>query len=146
MAVGIVAAGWLSDIFDPRSVLVFGCMATILVGVLLSPLLGGGSMTRVFVFLSLGLLAMGFVYGPLGAWLPGLFPPQVRYTGTSLAFNVGGIIGGGLTPALAKMIADKGGLVPVGGYLAGAALLSIAGLLSAGRARIDDTSVVILEP
>jgi len=89
---------------------------------------------------------MGFVYGPLGAWLPGLFPPQVRYTGTSLAFNIGGIIGGGLTPALAKMIADKGGLAPVGGYLAGAALLSIAGLLFAGRSRLQDTPVAILEP
>ena len=146
MAVGIVAAGWLSDVFNPRRVLIVGCLGTILVGALLSPLLGSGSMTGVFVFLSLGLLAMGFVYGPLGAWLPGLFPPQVRYTGTSLAFNIGGIIGGGLTPALAKMIADKGGLAPVGGYLAGAALLSIAGLLFAGRSRLQDTPVAILEP
>ena len=147
MAVGIMAAGWLSDLFDPRRVLIVGCLGTILVGALLSPLLGGGSMTGVFVFLSLGLLAMGFVYGPLGAWLPGLFPPQVRYTGTSLAFNIGGIIGGGLTPALAKMIADKGGLAPVGDYLAGAAVLSIMGLLFAGRSRTDhDVPVAILEP
>ena len=146
MAVGIVAAGWLSDMFDPRRVLIFGCLATILVGALLSPLLGGGSMTGVFAFLALGLLAMGFVYGPLGAWLPGLFPPQVRYTGTSLAFNIGGIIGGGLTPALAKVIADKGGLAPVGGYLAGAALLSIVGLLFAGGPRSDDVAIAILEP
>jgi hypothetical protein len=70
----------------------------------------------------------------------------VRYTGTSLAFNIGGIIGGGLTPALAKMIADRGELAPVGGYLAGAAVLSIAGLLFAGRGRNDYTPVTILEP
>ena len=76
---------------------------------------------------------MGFVYGPLGAWLPGLFPPQVRYTGASLAFNVGGIIGGGLTPALAKMMADEGGLQPVGLYMAGAAVVSLIALLSTRR-------------
>jgi hypothetical protein len=35
------------------------------------------------------LFLMGLVYGPLGAWLPGLFPARVRYTGASLAFNVG---------------------------------------------------------
>ena len=35
----------------------------------------------VFFYLSLILLLMGFVYGPLGDWLPGLFPAQVRYTG-----------------------------------------------------------------
>eukprot|EP01034_Spumella_vulgaris_P014685 gene14685-18767_t len=36
------------------------------------------------------MVLMGLVYGPLGAWLPGLFPARVRYTGASVAFNVGG--------------------------------------------------------
>src|ERR1700744_109360 len=90
-------------------------------------------MRGVFAFLALSLLAMGFVYGPLGAWLPGVFPAQVRYTGTSLAFNVGGIIGGGLTPALAQWIGEHGGLRLVGAYLGGAAVLSLIGLVAAGR-------------
>jgi MFS family permease len=136
MAAGILLAGWLSDRFNPRRVLIWGCFGTIVAGALLSPLLGSGSMTGVFAFLALSLLAMGFVYGPLGAWLPGLFPPQVRYTGTSLAFNVGGIIGGGLTPALAQMIAEHGGLRLVGLYLAGAAVLSLVGLVAAGRVEL----------
>ncbi len=45
--------------------------------------------------LSFALLVMGFTYGPLGAWLPTLFPVPLRYTGVSVAFNGGGIIGGG---------------------------------------------------
>ena len=134
MAVGILIAGWLADRTTPRRVLIWGCLATIAAGALIAPLLGSGSIAQVFLFLALALLAMGFVYGPLGAWLPGLFPPQVRYTGTSIAFNVGGIIGGGLTPMLAQMMATRGGLVPVGLYLAGAAVLSLIGLLAAGRA------------
>ena len=69
---------------------------------------------------------MGFVYGPLGAWLPGLFPARVRYTGASLAFNVGGILGGALAPIIAQALADRGGLWLVGLYLAGAALVSLA--------------------
>jgi MFS family permease len=134
MAAGILIAGWLSDrLLDPRRVLIWGCLATIVAGALLAPLVGSGHMGSVFLFLALSLLAMGFVYGPLGAWLPGLFPPQVRYTGTSLAFNVGGILGGGLTPAIAQMLAERGGLSSVGLYLAGAALLSLGGLLFAGR-------------
>jgi len=137
MAAGIVLAGWLSDKLDPRRVLIWGCIGAIAAGALLAPLLGSGSMPRAFAFLALALLAMGFVYGPLGAWLPSLFPPHVRYTGTSLAFNIGGIIGGGLTPALAQMMAEKGGLAPVGGYLAGAAVVSIVGLIAAGRRTYD---------
>ncbi|WBO21706.1 MFS transporter [Sphingomonas abietis] len=137
MAVGIVLAGWLSDKLDPRRVLIGGCLGAIVTGLLLSPLLGSGSLGAAFGFLALALLTMGFVYGPLGAWLPGLFPPHVRYTGTSLAFNIGGIIGGGLTPALAQMMADHAGLRAVGLYVAGAALVSIAGLLAAGRGEPD---------
>ena len=73
---------------------------------------------------------MGFVYGPLGAWLPSLFPARVRYTGASLAFNVGGILGGALSPIIAQALALRGGLSLVGLYLSGAALISLIALLS----------------
>src|SRR4029079_10139511 len=98
LAAGIVTAGWLSDRFDARLVLMTRCMGTIPAGLLLSALLGSGSLILVFFFLAIILLLMGFVYGPLGDWLPGLFPAQVRYTGASVAFNVGGIMGGALAP------------------------------------------------
>ena len=85
--------------------------------------------------LSLALFLMGFVYGPLGACLPSLFPPRVRYTGVSVAFNVGGILGGGLAPMIAASLAERGGLAPVGLYLSGAALLSLVALIPAGPPR-----------
>ncbi|MDB5737745.1 MAG: transporter [Sphingomonas bacterium] len=138
MALGILAAGWFSDKLDPRRVLVWGCLGAILTGLLLAPMLGSGSLPVIFLFLSLALLAMGFVYGPLGAWLPGLFPASVRYTGTSLAFNVGGILGGGLTPAIAQMMSEKHGLVPVGAYLVGAAAISLGALLWTRRLPVPD--------
>ncbi|QIK78581.1 MHS family MFS transporter [Sphingomonas piscis] len=133
MAVGILISGWLADKSSERRVLLGGCLATILVGATLPALLGSGSLAGVFAFMALALLAMGFVYGPLGAWLPSLFPARVRYTGTSVAFNLGGVIGGGLTPALAQLMAERGGLIPVGAYLAGAAVLSAVGLMAAGK-------------
>ena len=133
MAAGILLSGWLADRIGPRRVLLGGCVATMVAGALLPRLLAGGNIVGVFAFLSLALFTMGFVYGPLGAWLPSLFPPQVRYTGTSLAFNVGGIVGGGLTPAVAQLLAERHGLGAVGLYLASAGLLSAVGLLAAGR-------------
>ncbi|MFD1950471.1 MFS transporter [Sphingomonas arantia] len=133
MAAGIVAAGVLSDRYDPRRVLIGGCLGTVAVGMLLAPLFGSGSAVGVFVFLALALLAMGFVYGPLGAWLPGLFPAGVRYTGASIAFNVGGILGGGVAPLAAQAMAERGGLAPVGWYLAGCAAVSLVALLAASR-------------
>ncbi|QXQ05989.1 MFS transporter [Sphingosinicellaceae bacterium] len=133
MAVGIVAAGVLSDRFTPGAVLLGGCIATIVVGLLLPLMLENGALLVVFAFLSLALLAMGFVYGPLGAWLPSLFPPAVRYTGVSIAFNVGGVIGGALTPFAAQAMADRYGLPAVGWYLSAAAGVSFVALLLARR-------------
>lgn len=133
MAVGIIAAGWLSDIYDARRVLIGGCVGAMVAGALLAPLLGSGSLAQVFVFLALALLVMGFVYGPLGSWLPGLFPAQVRYTGASTAFNVGGVLGGALTPIAAQAMAVAGGLMPVGAYLAGAATVSLVALIAARK-------------
>ncbi|NWN33710.1 MHS family MFS transporter, partial [Klebsiella michiganensis] len=71
----------------------------------------------------------GFVYGPLGGWLPSLFPARVRYTGVSVTFNLGGILGGGLTPMIAETLVKQGGLAWVGYYLAGAGMLSLVGLI-----------------
>jgi hypothetical protein len=97
-------------------------------GFLLAPMIGSGDLLLVGAFLSILLLLMGFVYGPLGAWLPGLFPARVRYTGASVAFNVGGVIGGGFTPVAAQMLAEQGGLSFVGFYLSLAAALSLVAL------------------
>ncbi|MBU3078558.1 MFS transporter [Sphingomonas sp. XMGL2] len=131
MAGGIALAGIASDRFDPRRTLIGGCAATIVAGFLLAPMLGSGSLLLAFLFLTIALVCMGFCYGPLGAWLPGLFPPQVRYTGASIAFNVGGILGGALTPIFAQAMAEHYGLMPVGLYCSGCAAVSLVTLLVA---------------
>jgi MFS family permease len=138
LAAGILLSGWLSDRFDPRRVLIGGCLATVATGLVLAPLMQSGSLLLVGLFLSLALFVMGFVYGPLGAWLPGLFPARVRYTGASMAFNAGGILGGGLAPIIAQALADRGGLAPVGWYLAASAIASLVAVWSLKSAPFTD--------
>ena len=96
-------------------------------------MLASGSLVIIWLFLTLALFTMGFVYGPLGAWLPDLFPARVRYSGTSVAFNVGGVLGGALTPIFAQMLASQGGLKLVGLYLSAAGALSLIGVAAAGK-------------
>jgi metabolite-proton symporter len=129
LAAGILLSGWLSDLFDPRRVLIGGCLAAVATGFALAPLMESGSLTLIGAFLALALFVMGFVYGPLGAWLPGLFPARVRYTGASMSFNMGGILGGGLAPIIAQALAETGSLQPVGWYLAAASGASLIALL-----------------
>ena len=136
LALGIVLAAWAADVCaGERRVLMAGCLAAIVAGFLLAPLMQSGSLAAIFVFLSLALLVMGFCYGPLGAWLPALFPARVRYTGASLGFNVAGVLGGGLTPFAAQALAARGGLMWVGLYASGLCLLSFVALAFLGLRR-----------
>ena len=129
LAAGIVVSGYLSDRYSARSVLMTGCGLTIIVALTIEPLLGGSG-GGIILFLSSALFAMGLVYGPLGSWLPSLFPPLVRYSGASVAFNMAGILGGGLAPFLAQRLSDSYGLHAVGLYLAACAGLSLIGLIA----------------
>jgi MFS family permease len=136
MAAGIYASAWLADRhYDERRVLMAGCVGTIFAGLLMAPMMTSGSLFEVFLFLALSLALMGFVYGPLGGWLPSLFPARVRYTGVSMAFNVAGVLGGGLTPLAAQKLVTAGGLLWVGLYCGGAALISLVALALFGKAR-----------
>jgi MFS family permease len=128
MAAGIWIASSYADRIGAAQVLAIGCVATVFVGLTIGLFVTANALVGVFAWLALGLFVMGFVYGPLGGWLPSLFPARVRYTGVSVTFNIGGIIGGGLTPFIAQALAEKGGLALVGWYLAGAAVLSLLGL------------------
>ncbi|WBY08707.1 MFS transporter [Sphingomonas sp. 7/4-4] len=128
MAAGIWIASSYADRIGAARVLAIGCVATVFVGLTIGLFVTANALAGVFAWLALGLFVMGFVYGPLGGWLPSLFPARVRYTGVSVTFNIGGIIGGGLTPFIAQALAEKGGLALVGWYLAGAAALSLLGL------------------
>ena len=83
--------------------------------------------------LSTALFVMGLVYGPLGSWLTALFPVRVRYTGASVAFNAGGILGGALAPIVAQALAERGGTELVGLYLALAGVVSWIGLMMVRR-------------
>ncbi|PZU69534.1 MAG: MFS transporter, partial [Sphingobium sp.] len=81
MALSIVIAGWWSDRSSPTRVLAWGCAGTLVMGIVFGPLIGTAALLPIFVALSLALFVMGFIYGPLGAYLPALFPTQLRYTG-----------------------------------------------------------------
>lgn len=135
LGVGVVASSVLSDRRSPEHMLTLGFVGCAAAGLLMGVMLEAGSLVIVFAWLALALFAMGFAYGPLGAWLPSLFPAGVRYTGVSMTFNMGGIIGGALAPVAAEWLAARGGLGLVGLYLVAAGVLSLAGLALVGRVR-----------
>jgi MFS family permease len=137
LAIGIVVAAIWADRTNPRQVLTAGAVATALLGVVFGPVLGEASLPLVFLMLAISLFIMGLVYGPLGAWLPTLFPPLVRYTGVSVAFNAGGIIGGAVVAVEAQKITMEGGIALVGLFLTVAGLVTFVGVFLAKPLRAE---------
>ena len=111
--------------------------AIVLFGLAFGPLLSAGT-TGVLATMIIGLGLMGLTYGPLGTLLSELFPPAVRYTGSSMCFNLAGIFGASLAPYVATWLATHFGLAAVGWYLSGAALLSLIALTVSREPRDTD--------
>lgn len=131
LAFGIMAAAIHADRTSPRHTLILGALLAVVIGILFGGGLASGSLGVVFVTLAVSLFVMGLCYGPLGAWLPTLYPPLVRYSGISVAFNVGGIIGGALTPLAAQAMAGAGQVHFVGLLISAAGALTLVGIAAA---------------
>ena len=114
-----------------------------LFGLALAPLFNGG-LTGVLSMMVLGLGLMGFTYGPLGTVVSELFPTPVRYTGSSLAFSMAGILGASVAPYIATWLASHYGLRYVGYYLAVSALLTLVGLFMIPETRDDDLAAPVV--
>ena len=127
-ALGIVGAAMAADRFGAGRIMELGAVLTIATGLVFGPVLASASLPAIFVLLSFSLMVMGLSYGPLSVWLSQLFPVRVRYTAISLAFTLGGIVGGALTPIAAQQLASSGQIVAAGWLLAAVALLTLAGL------------------
>jgi metabolite-proton symporter len=119
----------MADRIGERPMLMIATIAIMAFGFAFRPLFTGHSATNVSVFLALGFALTGLTYGPLGSALASLFPTAVRYTGTSLSFNLAGILGASLAPPIATLLASHYGVAYVGYYLSAAGLVTLTALL-----------------
>ncbi|HEX9169680.1 MAG TPA: MFS transporter [Roseiarcus sp.] len=140
MAVATPISAALADRVGRRPVLLVSAVVAAAVGLIMPALLAQGP-GGVLAFLSLALGVMGLTFAPLGALLPELFPTEVRYTGAASAYNLGGILGASLAPALAQVLEAAGGIAWVGYYIAAAAAISFLAIFSMRETRDDRAAV-----
>ncbi len=118
---------------------VTGCIAAF--GIFLGPMFSAGTGGAV-AMMAVGLSLMGVTYAPIGTLISELFPTPVRYTGSSLAFSLAGILGASLAPSIATWLARHYGIDSVGYYLSTAAALTLLGLLSIRETKDNDLAGV----
>ncbi|MGA4993274.1 MFS transporter [Nonomuraea bangladeshensis] len=131
MAAGTVASSIVSDRLGRRRTLIAGCGLAIAWGLVMFPLMETRSVVLVGVALAGALGLMGLVFGPMGAYLPELFRTEYRYSGASVAYSLGGVLGGAVPPLVATGMQAGGlGATAVGAYVSAMALLSLLCLLA----------------
>ncbi|MPY53776.1 MFS transporter [Streptomyces acidicola] len=122
-------AGAVSDRINRR--VLYGC-AAVAAGVwpfLFFPMIGGGTWIPLAIGVVVGLVIHCFLYGPQAAFIAEQFSPRLRYTGSSLAYTLAGIIGGAVAPLLfTTLLSAYGNWVPLALYIAVAAVVSLVGV------------------
>ncbi|WP_052207515.1 MFS transporter [Sinomonas humi] len=125
-----VVSGPLAEKYGRRKFLIWVTVGILAFGLLWGLMFGPGT-AAAMVRLIVGFTLMGATFGPMAAILPELFPANVRYTGSAIAYNLSSVIGAAPASfvAIALWQAGKGSTVLVGVYLAVAAVLTLVALL-----------------
>jgi metabolite-proton symporter len=93
--------GWLSDIIGRRRVVGFGCVVMLVWPFVWFHLLDTRSATLIFIAMLVALPVHDLQYGPQAAFIAESFPSSVRYTGSSLGYQLSSITAGGPAPLVA---------------------------------------------
>lgn len=104
---GIFISGAASDRYGRRRMLMLGGGLLAIWAFAIFPLINTGSLLWIIVAIGVGQLLIGFVNGPQAAFFSELFATRVRYSGVSLAYQGGGIFGGGIAPMVATVLFAK---------------------------------------
>lgn len=122
---GMIVVGWLCSKVGGRSIARIGGVAMALsISALIAMI-----ETHDPFYLTLALaLALGvvhpLVYAPQAAFYSAQFPAELRYSGLSLAIQLGAAIGGGMAPIIATQLsAQYASLTPIAFYVGGVGLL-----------------------
>jgi MFS family permease len=139
-------AGFLSDRFNRRGLYAVAAVCAIVWPFVFFPLLHTGSRLLLVLGIVVGLAIHAFMYGPQAAFISEQFTPRLRYTGSSLAYTLAGLIGGAVAPLLfTALLAGFKTWVVLAGYVAVACCVTLVGLhLGRDASPEDDEELVAL--
>lgn len=121
-------SGKISDTLGRRKTYVIGWIIQLIGVVALFPLVNMGSIMSVSIALCFLSVGIGLTYGVQSAFYSELFPASIRFSGVSISYALGAILGGAFSPLIASaIVSNTGSTTLVGVYLAG---MTLIGLLS----------------
>jgi metabolite-proton symporter len=140
-AVLIMATSVLADKVGRKKVLMTASVALVVFSLVFPYFLEGQhNMVGMLLFLGLGFVVMGTLYGPVGAVLPELFPTKVRYSGAGITYNLAAVVGAAVAPTITTWLIATFGLHYAGMYMFVLAVASVvAWVLTPETKNVDYT-------
>ena len=124
--VSIPLASAISDRAGRRRVYLIAAVASAVWAFPAFLLIDTGSAVLIAVALAIAHLILGAMYGPLAALFSEMFGTRVRYSGASLGYQLGTVLGGGFAPIVATaLFAASGTSLSIAAYLVVMSLITV---------------------
>jgi MFS family permease len=128
-AIGFVwtpVAGALSDKVGRRQMYIIGCIFVAAFTFVYFMMLDTKMPLMIFIAIALSFIPIMTMYGPEAALIAEAFTPRLRYSGSSLGYQLASIIAGGPSPFISTwLFATYHSTVPIGLYVVVCAIISI---------------------
>ncbi|TQM09055.1 MFS transporter [Pseudonocardia kunmingensis] len=122
--------GWLSDRYDRKRIFLAGIVGMAALCWVWFPLLGAGSTALMLLGFVILFIPYAANYGVMPAFFAHVFPAPVRYTGLSIGYTLGTVLGSGLAPIIATfLLGTTGGWPAIAFYMSGVGVLSFVAAL-----------------
>ena len=118
-----------SDKHGRKKVFMLGATLTALWAFVIFPLVDSGNFWLIIIAITGGQGFLGMMYGPQAAFFAELFSTEVRYSGASLGYQLGAILGGAFAPTIATILWKEYDIFWVSVYIAFASILSLLSVM-----------------
>ncbi len=119
-----------SDRYGRKGIFMAGAILTGLWAFAIFPLVDTGNFWLIVLAITIGLIFVAMMYGPQAAFFTELFTTEVRYSGATLGYQFGAILGGAFAPTIAAFLWNNYGIVWVSVYISFASLLTLFSVMA----------------
>ena len=120
----------ISDRYGRKGIFMAGAILTGLWAYAIFPLVDTGNFYLIVLAITFGLIFVGMMYGPQAAFFTELFTTEVRYSGATLGYQFGAILGGAFAPTIAAFLWNNYGIFWVSVYISFASLLTLLSVMA----------------
>ncbi|MEV4397922.1 MFS transporter [Nonomuraea sp. NPDC049607] len=120
----------LGDRHGLRSVFAWGSVVLLAGALAILPVVNTGNKPLIVVFMLVMGAVLAMTHAPQGTLTASFFPVAIRYSGTSVAYQLASLLGGGITPLVAaSLFASTGTSLSITAYLTVVTVISLVAAL-----------------